>query len=78
MAMVALRNFFNIVDDKTMESGEVSKKTFRINTFFPIIDRLVAELNLRLEAYQGLSGKFGFLYNFHLCHQMNLLVQLNI
>ena len=44
-------------DDTERSSGE----DFRVSAFLPIIDKLNSELSSRLEAYESLSGKFGFL-----------------
>ena len=40
-----------------------AKEYFRINSYLPVIDSLVMGINLRLEAYQLLSLRFGFLSN---------------
>ena len=37
------------------------RKKFRVETYLPIIDFLVAAMNCRLEAYQLLCSRFGFL-----------------
>ena len=40
-----------------------AKEYFRINSYLPVIDSPVTGINLRLEAYQLLSLRFGFLSN---------------
>ena len=37
--------------------------SFRVEVYFPILDKLHAELNMRLQAYAKLSHKFGFLHH---------------
>ena len=39
------------------------REDFRVSAFLPIVDKLNSELSSRLEAYESLSGKFGFLSN---------------
>ena len=49
------------VDDEETDTALSFGDSFKINTFLPIIDRLVIELASRLEAYKILSDKFGFI-----------------
>lgn len=45
------------------------KDKFRIETFLPVIDSLLTEMNKRLGAYEMLSGRFGFLTDDSLSHE---------
>ena len=62
---VTSKEIVDIVDNQISQSVDALKTLFCINTFYPIIDRLVTELDIRIQAYDRLSDKFGLLRNFH-------------
>ena len=42
----------------------LGKDKFRIETYLPVLDRLSAELNRRMQAYVKIQSLFGFLVKF--------------
>ena len=48
-------------NDPPEEAEFKPSKSFRDEVFLPILDRLYAEVNKRLQTYSNLSHKFGFL-----------------
>ena len=52
------------LNDGAAEEAEFTPSVrFRVEVYLPILDKLHAELNKRLQAYAKLSHKFGFLHN---------------
>ena len=54
---VTSKEIVAIVDNQISQSADALKTLFCINTFYPIIDHLVTELDIRIQAYDGLSDK---------------------
>ena len=54
---------FTFNDGAAEEAEFPPSVRFRVEVYFPILDKLHAELKKRLQAYAKLSHKFGFLHN---------------
>ena len=50
-------------DDPAEEIEFTASVRFKVEVYLPIVDRLLAELTNRLQAYTKISQKFGFLHN---------------
>ena len=50
-------------DGNSEDTAFSGRENFRVTVFLPMIDHLLTALQKRLEAYDAVSGKFGFLSN---------------
>jgi hypothetical protein len=59
---------------QTPEIEMSSLNKFRIQSFFPVIDQLESSLQQKIEAYELVDNRFGFLYKLDILDDKNIII----